>query len=89
MQVGTVADVKSSERSVEKPRQNWALSYRWGACRGGMGEVHRAQDVRLGRTVAVKVLSHSADQREDIRQRFEREARVLSSLNHPNILRSV
>ncbi|HSP07303.1 MAG TPA: serine/threonine-protein kinase, partial [Acidobacteriota bacterium] len=52
---------------------------------GGMGEVYRAKDTRLDRTVAIKVLpSHlSADQK--LRQRFEREARAVSSLNHPHI----
>src|ERR1700730_3071984 len=46
---------------------------------GGMGEVHRARDTRLGRDVAIKV---SAERFSD---RFEREARVVASLNHPNI----
>jgi Tol biopolymer transport system component len=50
-----------------------------------MGEVYRAQDTRLGRTVAVKVLSRFGHQGEDGRQRFEREARVIASLSHPNI----
>ena len=52
---------------------------------GGMGEVYRAQDTRLDRIVAVKVLSRAMDEREDTRQRFEREARAVSKLNHPNI----
>src|SRR4029077_19794256 len=52
---------------------------------GGMGEVYRARDTRLDRTVAVKILpSHLSDNTEAI-QRFEREARTISSLNHPNI----
>src|SRR5574341_1007056 len=52
---------------------------------GGMGEVYRARDTRLDRTVAVKVLpAHVAGQPE-VRQRFEREARAVSSLNHPHI----
>ena len=52
---------------------------------GGMGEVYRARDVRLDRIVAVKVLpSHFAEDPER-RQRFEREARTISSLSHPNI----
>ena len=52
---------------------------------GGMGEVYRAKDTRLDRTVAVKILpSHLSDSPE-ARQRFEREARAISSLNHPNI----
>ena len=52
---------------------------------GGMGEVYRARDTRLDRTVAIKILpSHLADNPE-ARQRFEREARAISSLNHPNI----
>ena len=52
---------------------------------GGMGEVYRAKDTRLDRTVAIKVLpSHLSDDTE-LRQRFEREARAVSSLNHPHI----
>jgi eukaryotic-like serine/threonine-protein kinase len=52
---------------------------------GGMGEVYRARDTRLERTVAIKVLPpHWADDRE-MRQRFEREAQTIASLNHPNI----
>jgi serine/threonine protein kinase len=52
---------------------------------GGMGEVYRARDTRLDRTVAIKILPpHFADDLNR-RQRFEREAKVVSSLNHPNI----
>src|SRR4051812_47956637 len=55
----------------------------------GMGAVYRARDTRLNRTVAIKVLpGHFADQPE-VRQRFEREAHAISSLNHPNILRAL
>ena len=52
---------------------------------GGMGEVYRARDTRLDRTVAIKVLAHLALHDGDLKQRFEREARVISSLNHPHI----
>src|ERR1700687_5594437 len=52
---------------------------------GGMGEVYRARDTRLNRIVAVKVLpTHLAD-RSALRERFEREARTIASLNHPHI----
>ena len=52
---------------------------------GGMGEVYKARDTRLDRTVAIKVLpSHLADNAE-LKKRFEQEARAISSLNHPNI----
>ena len=53
--------------------------------RGGMGEVYRAKDTRLDREVAVKVLSSQISADPQLRQRFEREARAISSLNHPNI----
>lgn len=52
---------------------------------GGMGEVYRARDTRLGREVAVKVLPARLSADSGFRQRFEREARVISSLNHPHI----
>ena len=52
---------------------------------GGMGEVYRARDTRLDRDVAVKVLPAHLSASPEARQRFEREARSASSLNHPNI----
>jgi eukaryotic-like serine/threonine-protein kinase len=52
---------------------------------GGMGEVYRAKDTRLDRTVAVKILPDHLSDSPDAKQRFDREARAISSLNHPNI----
>ncbi|MBZ5528968.1 MAG: serine/threonine-protein kinase [Acidobacteriia bacterium] len=52
---------------------------------GGMGEVYRANDTRLGRTVAIKILPGEHAATAELRQRFEREARAVSSLNHPHI----
>ena len=52
---------------------------------GGMGEVYRARDQRLGRDVAIKVLPQHLAATAEVRARFEREARAVSSLNHPNI----
>jgi eukaryotic-like serine/threonine-protein kinase len=52
---------------------------------GGMGEVYRARDTRLERSVAIKVLPPELSANVDRKQRFEREARTISSLNHPNI----
>jgi serine/threonine protein kinase/Tol biopolymer transport system component len=52
---------------------------------GGMGEVYRARDMRLDRTVAVKVLPEQLSCNAELRARMDREARAISSLNHPNI----
>jgi serine/threonine-protein kinase len=52
---------------------------------GGMGEVYRARDTRLDRIVAVKILSDHLSDRAELRERFEREARTIASLNHPHI----
>jgi Tol biopolymer transport system component/predicted Ser/Thr protein kinase len=52
---------------------------------GGMGEVYRARDTRLDRTVAIKVLPESFATDADLRERFAREAKIISSLEHPNI----
>jgi serine/threonine protein kinase/Tol biopolymer transport system component len=53
--------------------------------RGGMGEVYRARDTRLGRDVAIKVLPQAFTSNPDRLARFEREARLLAALNHPHI----
>ena len=52
---------------------------------GGMGEVYKARDTRLDRTVAVKVLSPLLADSPESRQRFEREAKAISQLSHPHI----
>ena len=53
---------------------------------GGMGEVFRARDTRLGREVALKVLPEAFAQDRDRRARFEREARAVAALSHPHIV---
>jgi len=52
---------------------------------GGMGEVYRAHDTRLGRDVAIKVLSSDLSSNPDLKARFEREAKAISALSHPHI----
>src|SRR5881296_3270717 len=52
---------------------------------GGMGEVYKARDTRLERTVAIKVLPAHLSSSAEVRQRFEREARTISQLSHPHI----
>jgi len=52
---------------------------------GGMGEVYKAQDTRLERTVAIKVLNSRLSESTEVRQRFEREAKTISRLSHPHI----
>ncbi len=52
---------------------------------GGMGEVYRARDTRLDRTVAIKILPEHLSSNPEAKHRFDREARAISSLNHPNI----
>src|SRR6201982_1838104 len=52
---------------------------------GGMGEVYRALDTRLDRTVAVKILPSHLSENPEAKERFDREARSISSLSHPNI----
>jgi len=53
---------------------------------GGMGEVYRALDRRVGRQVALKILPESLAREDDRRRRFEQEARLAASLNHPNVM---
>src|SRR6185437_128034 len=53
---------------------------------GGMGEVYRAHDTRVGRQVALKILPESPARDEERRRRFEQEARLAASLNHPNLM---
>ena len=52
---------------------------------GGMGQVYRATDTKLNRDVALKILPQHLSERAELWERFEREARAVSSLNHPHI----
>ncbi len=52
---------------------------------GGMGEVYKARDTRLERTVAIKILPDHLAGRAELRERFDREAKTIASLNHPHI----
>lgn len=54
---------------------------------GGMGEVYRARDERLGRIVAIKVLGRDCSADPELQERFRREARALSRFSHPNVCR--
>ena len=68
---------------IGKAVAHYRATVRLGA--GGMGEVYRATDSRLGREVALKVLRAELTQDADLLARFEREARVLAGLQHSNI----
>jgi len=54
--------------------------------KGGMGEVYMAEDLELGRRIALKVLPADLESQSDRLERFRREAKTLASLNHPNIV---
>src|SRR5262245_19233090 len=79
---GLVSDI---DQSVPSPRRLGAYQILGQIGAGGMGEVYRARDPRLGRDVAIKILPYAYTADPDRLARFEREARVLASLNHPNI----
>src|ERR1700760_4168852 len=68
---------------VGKTLLNYRITEKLGA--GGQGTVYRATDERLGRTVVIKILSPELTAREVNLKRFEREAQLASSLDHPNI----
>lgn len=70
---------------IQPGRHLWPYEILSAIGAGGMGEVYKARDTRLDRIVAIKVLPlHLAD-RAELRERFEREARTIASLNHPHI----
>src|SRR5262249_52234364 len=75
------------QRPTDTKLGAYALGAALGA--GGMGEVYRARDTRLGRDVALKLLPQALAQDPERLARLEREARLVASLNHPNILTPV
>ncbi len=86
--MGTGGAVAAAQLSVPgghsgRPLGPYRLGELLGA--GGMGEVYRARDTKLGRDVAIKILPSEFGVDADRLKRFEREARVLAALNHPHI----
>jgi len=83
--MGPFEAVVRAPRIVEQPRQlkHYEILSRIGS--GGMGVVYRARDTRLGRTVALKVLHDELADDDERNRRFEREARIVSSISHPGI----
>src|SRR5204862_2625630 len=75
---------KPSQSLVGRTLDNYQVLSLLGV--GGMGEVYRARDTKLGREVAIKVLPESFSKDTDRLRRFEQEARAASQLNHPNIV---
>jgi Tol biopolymer transport system component/tRNA A-37 threonylcarbamoyl transferase component Bud32 len=86
--LGTAAELASSIRHTLPDMTGQSLGgYRLDALlgAGGMGEVYRSHDAKLGRDVAIKILPPAFTRHPDRLARFEREARMLAALNHPNI----
>ena len=79
----TALDMESSKELVGQRLGSYEIGARLGS--GAMGDVYRARDLRLGREVAIKILPDAFVADADRRARFEREARVLASLNHAHI----
>ena len=91
-QVGSSTKANGHSRVIITPLMSLALGTKLGPYEivaplgaGGMGEVYRARDTRLERTVAVKILPKEMSADAARKQRFEREAKTISGLNHPNI----
>jgi serine/threonine protein kinase len=80
---GTVTSDHTSFLPPGTPLGPYVVQSRIGA--GGMGEVYRARDSRLGRMVAIKVMRYGLSADEPSRKRFVREARAIAALNHPGI----
>lgn len=83
MPAGALAAINRTAHLEGKRMGPYQLSSRLGA--GGMGEVYKARDTRLDRTVAIKVLPAHVAHDPEARERFEREARAVAALNHPHI----
>lgn len=82
--VGTAAEPHGAELHRGEVVDHFQVERLLG--RGGMGEVYRAHDVKLGRTVALKLIHPSLMTSSDAKRRFENEARATAKLNHPNIV---
>src|SRR4051812_17868513 len=83
--LGSSSQVKSKSMSLQSGARLGPYTLLSPIGAGGMGEVYKARDTRLDRTVAVKILSQDLAADPEFRERFDREARALSKLTHPHI----